>query len=316
MPSDRILTDDDLPAFAADLGLPGLFDVHTHFMPDRMQEAVWAHFDALADPPWPVRYRFGEEERLATLAKLGIVRFTALAYAHRPGVAAWLNEHTLGLAVRHPAVVPTFTLYPEPETPEYVGQALAAGGRCVKIHLQVGKFELTDPRLTDAWTQLERAGTPIIIHLAAVDDGSGGGEYCGAPHLWRLLERHPDLRPVVAHLGAPDAAGELFARAAELPELRFDTAMAVFPTAQIWTPPDWLPERLAEFGDRILFGSDFPTVPRVVADQVAALAGFGLGDDWLRGVLWENAARLFGARAGAAGAGGSAGRAGEAEALG
>jgi hypothetical protein len=54
----------------------------------------------------------------------------------------------------------------------------------------------------------------------------------------------------------------------------------------------------------------------VVADQVAALAGFGLGDDWLRGVLWENAARLFGARAGVAGDGGSAGRAGEAEALG
>jgi predicted TIM-barrel fold metal-dependent hydrolase len=70
--------------------------------------------------------------------------------------------------------------------------------------------------------------------------------------------------------------------------------MAVFPTDQIWTPPDWLPERLAEFGDRILFGSDFPTIPRLVADQVAALAGFGLGDEWLRGVLWGNAAKLFG----------------------
>ncbi len=311
------LTDDDLPAFAADLGLPGLFDVHTHFMPDRMQEAVWAHFDALADPPWPIRYRFGEEERVAALARLGIVRFTALAYAHRPGVATWLNEHTLGLAARHPAMVPTFTLYPEPEAPDYVGRALAAGGACVKVHLQVGKFSLTDPLLTGAWAQLERAGTPIVLHLGAVDDGSGGEEYCTADHLWRLLERHPDLRPVVAHLGAPNTAADLFARAAELPELRFDTAMAVLSTVQIWTPPDWLPDRLAEFGDRILFGSDFPTIPRVVADQVAALASFGLGDDWLRGVLWENAAGLFGGGLfGAENSGGSAGRAGEAEALG
>ena len=63
---------------------------------------------------------------------------------------------------------------------------------------------------------------------------------------------------------------------------------------QIWTPPGWLPERLGELGDRILFGSDFPTIPHQVAHQVTALAGFGLGDDWLRAVLWENAAGLFG----------------------
>jgi predicted TIM-barrel fold metal-dependent hydrolase len=262
-------------------------------MPDRMQAAVWAHFDDLHDPPWSVVYRFDEDDRLAALPKLGIVRHTALAYAHRPGVAPWLNQHTLALAAEHPHVVPTFTLYPEPEAPEYVAAALAAGGQCVKVHLQVGKFALTDPLLDEAWSLLERARTPIVLHLAAVDDGSGGHEFCGAQALWPLLERHPDLRPVVAHLGAPDAARELFDRAPELPELRFDTAMAVVPTARIWTPPAWLMERMGEFGDRILFGSDYPTVPLPVADQVAALVGLGHGDEWLRGVLWENAAALF-----------------------
>ena len=264
-------------------------------MPDRMQAAVWAHFDELHDPPWPIVYRFDEDDRLAALPKVGIVRHTALAYAHRPGVAPWLNEHTLALAARHPQVVPTFTLYPEAQAPEYVAAALAAGGQCVKVHLQVGKFHLTDPLLDEAWSLLERARTPIVLHLAAVDDGSGGHEFCGPTALWRLLERHPDLRPVVAHLGAPDAARELFDRAGELPELRFDTAMAVVPTVQIWTPPAWLVDRLGEFPDRILFGSDYPTIPVPVADQVAALSAFGLGDDWMRAVLWENSAGLFGA---------------------
>ena len=260
-------------------------------MPERIQEAVWAHFDELEG--WPIQYRFDEGERLATLPKLGIIRHTALAYAHRPGVAAWLNGHTLALAARHPQVVPTFTLYPEPEVAEYVAAALEAGGRCVKIHLQVGKFELTDPQLDEAWTLLERAGTPIVLHLGAVRDGSGGEEFCGVARLWGLLERHPDLRPVVAHLGYPDTA-ELFDRASELPELRFDTANAVIPMPQLWTPPGWLPERLGELADRILFGSDFPTIAQPVADQVDALVGFGLGDGWLRAVLWENAAGLFG----------------------
>ncbi|HET9773060.1 MAG TPA: amidohydrolase family protein [Acidimicrobiia bacterium] len=292
--TDSVLSDDDLPGLAADLGLPGLFDVHAHFMPDRMQAAVWRHFDDLSDPPWPILYRFDEDERMARLAKLGIVRHTALAYAHRPGVAAWLNEHTLGLAARHPQVVPTFTLYPEPEVAEYVAAALAAGGRCLKIHLQVGKFDLSDPLLTEAWTLLEQARTPIVIHLGAVDDGSGGEEFCGPMPLLRLLDRHPGLRPVVAHLGAPNAA-ELFDYAGELPELRWDTAMAVVPTTQIWTPPAAVVERIGELGDRILFGSDYPTIPRAVADQVAALVSFNHGDAWLRSVLWENGAALFGA---------------------
>jgi predicted TIM-barrel fold metal-dependent hydrolase len=294
MPSPSTLNDQDLPAFAAELGLPGIFDVHAHFMPDRMQAAVWAHFDALHDPPWPIQYRFPEDERVEALPKLGIVRHTALAYAHRPGVAAWLNEHTLALAASYPQVVPTFTLYPEPGAAEYVAAALDAGGGCVKVHLQVGKFDLADPLLDESWTLLERARTPIVMHLGAVNDGSGGEEFCGATPLWRLLERHPDLRPVVAHLGAPRDTEELFDRAPELPELRFDTAMAVIPAVQIWTPPPWLPGRLADLSDRVLFGSDYPTIPRPVADQVAALAGFGLGDDWLRGVLWGNAAGLFG----------------------
>ena len=86
------LTDDDLPGLAADLGLPGIFDVHTHFMPERMQAAVWAHFDELVDPSWPIHYRLDEGERVARLAKLGITRYTALAYAHRPGVAGWRSS--------------------------------------------------------------------------------------------------------------------------------------------------------------------------------------------------------------------------------
>jgi uncharacterized protein len=39
------MTDDDVPAFWRRLRLPGLADVHTHFLPERMQRRVWAHFD-------------------------------------------------------------------------------------------------------------------------------------------------------------------------------------------------------------------------------------------------------------------------------
>ena len=35
-------------------------------------------------------------------------------------------------------------------------------------------------------------------------------------------------------------------------------------------------------------------IPYAYAEQLAALEGFGLGDDWLRAVCWHNGARLLG----------------------
>jgi uncharacterized protein len=44
----------------------------------------------------------------------------------------------------------------------------------------------------------------------------------------------------------------------------------------------------------VVFGSDFPTLAWPFAGQLSGLAGLGLGDQWLRAVLWHNGARLLG----------------------
>jgi uncharacterized protein len=53
-------------------------------------------------------------------------------------------------------------------------------------------------------------------------------------------------------------------------------------------------DRIAALGDRVVFGSDFPTIPHAFAAQVSGLAALELGDDWLGKVLWHNGLRLFG----------------------
>ncbi len=54
------------------LGLPGLVDVHTHFMPEQVLRKVWAYFDALGEATggaleWPITYRDAEVERVARI---------------------------------------------------------------------------------------------------------------------------------------------------------------------------------------------------------------------------------------------------------
>jgi hypothetical protein len=77
------------------LGLPGIIDVHTHFMPKRVLDKVWAYFDRAAPligRQWSVAYRTDQAERVDTLRGFGVRKFTSLVYPHKPGMAAWLNE--------------------------------------------------------------------------------------------------------------------------------------------------------------------------------------------------------------------------------
>jgi uncharacterized protein len=285
------VTDDEIPGFLADLGIPGIVDAHVHFLPDRLQQAVWRWFDGLT-PPWPVTYRMSADDRLATLARIGVRHHTALAYPHRAGMLRFLNDHTLALAVAVPAVIPTFTIYPEPGVAAETERCLAAGGRAVKVHLQVGGFDATDPLLDDAWAQLQDRGTPVIVHAGAVADGSGNEQWCGVEPVRRLLRRFGDLRLVVAHLGAPDH--DAFVALAEQHRgVWLDTAMVFTDPPYLGPAPLHLAGRLAALGDRVVFGSDFPTIPHALAAQVSGLADLGLGDNWLRDVLWHNGLRLF-----------------------
>ena len=286
------MTDDEIPGFLAALGIPGIIDAHVHFLPDALQDAVWRWFDGLT-PPWPVTYRAPAEDRLAVLAGLGVLHHTALAYAHRPGMLSFLNDHTLGLASVVPAVIPTFTIYPEPGVAAETERCLEAGGRAVKVHLQVGGFDSTDPLLTGAWAALEEAGTPIILHAGAVADGSGNEEWCGPESVRRLLRQFPALKLVIAHLGAPDH--DAFVALAEQHDgVWLDTAMVFTDPPYLGPSPLHLVERVAALGDRIVFGSDFPTIPHQFAAQVSGLASLRIGNSWLRQVLWTNGVRLFG----------------------
>jgi uncharacterized protein len=286
------MTDDEVPAFLAALGIPGIVDAHVHFLPDSIQNAVWRWFDRVT-PPWPITYRASADERLQILAELGVRHHTALAYAHQPGMLPFLNDHTLGLAGAVPAVIPTFTIYPEPGVAAETARCLAAGGRAVKVHLQVGGFDATDPLLAGAWGLLQDAGLPIILHAGAVADGSGNEQWCGPVPVRRLLGRFPRLRLVIAHLGAPDH--DAFVTLAEEHDgVWLDTAMVFTDPPYLGPSPAHLVERLGALGDRIVFGSDFPTIPHQFAAQVSGLADLGLGDDWLRAVLWTNGLRLFG----------------------
>ncbi len=211
-------------AFWQRLGLPGLLDVHTHFLPPPVQAKVWEQFDN-AGPKlgreWPIRYRGSVEERVAQLRALGVRRFSTLPYAHRPGIARYLNEWAAGFKRDVPESLWSATLYPEDDVAAYVAEGIAAGVEIWKVHVQVGEFHLDDPALDPAWALLAEAGTPVVVHAGHAPVGN---DYTGHSSSARVLERHPGLAMVVAHMGAPDFT-EFLDLADRFERVRLDTTM-------------------------------------------------------------------------------------------
>ncbi|MGA8988171.1 amidohydrolase family protein [Aeromicrobium sp.] len=286
------LEDGDLPAVLHALGLPGLIDVHTHFMPPAILAKVWAYFDSagpLLGRAWPIRYRGSDDERVEQLRAMGVRRFSALSYAHRPGIATFMNDWTAEFADRVPDSLRSATFYPEPEAATYVPELIADGVEVFKVHVQVGNFAPNDPLLDPVWEALAASGTPIVLHAGS---GPTPGDHTGPSKVADVLSRHPGLALVIAHLGMPEIA-EFLDLAEQHEQVRLDTTMAF---VDFWGPPthtDVVP-RLRDLQDKILFGTDFPNIPYPYVHQVEALQRLDLGDDWMRSVLWHNGSELFG----------------------
>ena len=275
------------------LGLPGVIDVHTHFMPERVLQKVWAYFDSagpLTGREWPIEYRADEQTRLETLRRFGVRRFTSLVYPHRTDMAAWLNEWTADFAQRTPDCLHTATFFPEPHAASYVEYAIESGAKVFKSHVQVGDYHPNDPLLRGVWDLLEDSGIPTVIHCGS---SPAPGSFTGPDALRSVLERHPRLQLVVAHMGMPDYSAFLDI-AEEYPGVHLDTTLVFtdFSEADAPFPAHDLP-RLQAMRDRILWGSDFPNIPFTYAEGLAALVRLGLGDAWLRAVCHDNAAKMF-----------------------
>jgi predicted TIM-barrel fold metal-dependent hydrolase len=145
--------------------------------------------------------------------------------------------------------------------------------------------------LDDVWGTLVDAGTPVVVHAGS---GPVRNAFTGPGPLRRVLERFPRLAVVVAHLGAPEY-DDFLHLAERFENTCLDTTMVFTDFFEEAAPyPRSLLPRLAALQDRVLLGSDFPTIPYAYAHQLEALEGLGLGDQWLRAVCWQNAVRVFG----------------------
>jgi predicted TIM-barrel fold metal-dependent hydrolase len=172
----------------------------------------------------------------------------------------------------------------------HLRECVERGARGIKIHPLVQGFSPDDPGLGPIYETCVELGLTVLSHSGRSRTDTQADPFA----FGTVMERHPDLHLLLAHLGGASWR-QVAPFAAAYPAVSFDLCEIISWTGAPNAPSaDELGRLIRDIGsERVLFGTDFPwyELDRTV-DQLMALPH--LSDEERRGILGENAIRRMG----------------------
>lgn len=276
-----------------------IVDMHAHFFPAKLFSSIWEWF---TDHYWHISYRATPEGLAQELRDKSVTSFVTYNYAHKEGMAADLNRWTAEFARREQGALPFATVMPQDDgNAEMLDELFTDHGFLgIKLQPLVSDFYLCDERMMDIYRLLLDRGKILAVHAGTAPIAN---EYVGARYFEPVLEELPELKVVVAHMGAFEF-DRFFDMVRRYPNVYLDTsvnfidpeliaslvAMGKFPPLNV--PASFDSNELLELSDRLLFGSDFPNIPYTYEDCIESILALGLGEEFNRRVFFENAEEL------------------------
>lgn len=262
-----------------------IIDFHVHLFPDTMFDAVWKSF--VENYGWDVTYRLYYKECISLLKQHGVEKIVYSNYAHKAGIADYLNSWNLDVISQHDDVYCYCALHPDDDisiAEKYIGHKKVLG---FKLQLLVQKFHPYDKRLFPMYELVLHHKKRILMHAGT---GPVGNEFVGFTGFTQLLKYFPDIPVTVAHMGAYEY-DEFLSLLDDYPQLMLDTAFVFLPQYEGAFHKG--PEIIERYQDRIVYGSDFPNIifPREL--EINTLMNYGLSPTTLKKIFYENGNKLI-----------------------
>jgi uncharacterized protein len=191
------------------------------------------------------------QERARAVAEIEATMADRFRAANR-----WLVDALAPIPRLTPYVgVDPWALTPE-QNVEHLGEMAGRGARGVKLHPVAQRFQPDDARMERVWRACEAFDLVVLSHTGSAK----GGETFAEPRSFApVLQRHPLLKVVLAHLG-----GGSWRQTPELarafPQVAFDLCEIIEWTGAPGAPSDQeLARLIREIGpERVMLGTDFP----------------------------------------------------------
>jgi predicted TIM-barrel fold metal-dependent hydrolase len=139
---------------------------------------------------------------------------------------------------------------------EHLREMTDRGARGIKLHPVAQRFEPNDPRMRPVYDTCEELGLVVLSHTGSAK----GGEPFAEPGAFAdMLEQHPRLTVVLAHLGG-GSWRQTLSLARAFPKVAFDLCEIIEWAGAPKAPTDEdLARMIKEIGpERVMLGTDFP----------------------------------------------------------
>lgn len=273
------------------VGLPPIIDAHVHIFPRNISAAIHKWFDANA---WPIRYRLTSSRIFDFLLSRGIEHIIALQYAHKPGIAGYLNQYMAEKCLEyHNRVTGMATVFPgEDNAGIILQQAFDSGLKGVKLHAHVQCFDMNAEYMNCLYECCQKNDKPIVMHVGREPKSTAYNcdpyRLCSAAKLERVVRDFPELKICVPHLGFDEMAAyrELIEK---YDNLWLDTTMVITDYFPMLEKTDLCHYRAS----RIMYGSDFPNIPYAWDRELKVLSAADIDNTTLRKITCRNAIDFF-----------------------
>lgn len=272
-------------------GLPPVIDAHVHVFPRNIFSAIWKWFDENA---WKIRYQIPTARIFEFLLSHGVTHLIALQYAYKPKIARQLNRYLAGKCSEFEnRVTGMATVFPgEQNAAEILREAFDLGLGGLKLHAHVQCFDMNHDYMGPLYECCRLNKKPIVMHVGrepkSVAYKCDPYQLCSADKLERVLREYPTLKICVPHLGF-DEISPYRKLTEKYDNLWLDTTMVLTDYFPIKEKVD-----LCEYRpDRIMYGSDFPSIPYAWDRELKELKASRLPPDVLKKITYQNAIDFF-----------------------
>ena len=264
-----------------------IIDFHVHLFPDNIFEAIWKTLNK--QHGIIILYKYYYRQCMEYLAAHNVHYIVYSNYAHKKGIAQWLNSWNKGILAEFENLYCFAAYHPDDENALIYAEEMLSIQRVagIKLHYMVQQFHPDDERLFPLYEMVIEKKKRLLLH---VGNGPVGNEFVGIERFHKVMKRYPNLPANIAHMGGLEYR-EFMQLLDVYPNLYFDTS------STFWPQTPWVfnldTSMLTKYQDRIIYGSDFPNIFLPREDEISYLYKLNLSDDFYNKIFWDNGLKLL-----------------------
>jgi predicted TIM-barrel fold metal-dependent hydrolase len=277
-----------------------IIDSHCHIYPEKIAAKAVESTDHFYDTR---AHGLGVIQHLIAVGEeAGYDGYVVQSVASTPHHVASINRFIAGEVTateaegKHGLLTGLGTLHPDLEDVSgAVEEIISYGLHGVKLHPDMQKFHIDDPKAYPIYEACAARGLPILMHM-----GDPRFDYSHPDRLYRVLKDFPDLTVVGAHMGGWANWDYACERLAGFDRLYVDTSSSLATPEKEYGIEPHVTSLSAEHAatlirawgaDKVLYGTDYPMWS--LDTDLEAFLALGLTEAENRMILSENAKRVF-----------------------